>query len=268
RRGLEGAMMFGTGTDAGPRRPEPGQTIAAACPGLPWTGRGHPNFSGFPGGARVGYTCYVWGSRPIPDPSAKRLYGWNRKPGERIVAAFPRAGSGTVGALRENAPLAAFMSASEGYHAAGEAGFGSMGADFWDVLSRDSKEINPYSRAFNVIGRYVESHYGQVYLGNSCAAVLAPGPDGAVPTVRFMAIRLGAQIAEARVFVERALLDPARKAGMSAELAERARKLLDERTRAIIRGVSSNWVEFDGFDWQDRDDRLYELCAGIARSNP
>ena len=59
--------------------------------------------------------------------------------------------------LGDRTRLANYYIALEGYHAAGYRGFGSMGADYWNVLGKDAKHRNPYSKAANIIGRYVES---------------------------------------------------------------------------------------------------------------
>ncbi len=48
-----------------------------------------------------------------------------------------------------------------------------------------------------MIGRYAESHYGQVYMGNSTPSILDPGLDGALATLRFEMVRAAAQLAEA-----------------------------------------------------------------------
>jgi hypothetical protein len=60
--------------------------------------------------------------------------------------------------------------------------------------------------------------------------MLAPGPSGAVATERFEALREGVQICEAMLFLQRAL-DGGK---LSAALAERANKVLDDRARAFV----------------------------------
>jgi hypothetical protein len=258
KHGVEKTMMFGTKTDAGPRVPQPMQTVAAAAPEVKWITRGHPAYSG----PNIGYCCHVWGAPHIPDPSRERRYGWKNP---ELIGAFPRAGNNTVAPLRNGTALAAYYVSLEGYHAAGHRGFGSMGADFWEVLGKDSKQRNPYSKAANLIGSYYESHYGQVYMGNSSPAILAPGPDGAWPTLRLEMVRAAAQLAEARVYLEEVLTDAKRKALLGDDLAARTQALLDERTRAMIGACyQSGFAWFVGSGWQERDDRLYALCAEVA----
>ena len=263
KRGLADAMMFGVSTDAQPDEAVI-EDLKAVAPDVPWISRGHvrpSNLYGVP----VGYVCDVWGSPVAPDPSEERRYGWQNP---WLRATFPRAGSNTVGAMRPWAPLAMWYVSLEGMSAAGIRGFGSMGADFWDVLRSDDPLRNPYGGGWihNIIGRYPESAYGQVYMGNSSPYVLGPGPDGALPTVRFEMIRAAAQVTAARTFVEKALLDPDRKAGLGPELAGRAQKLLDERARAVLWARKGGWLWFPSSGWQQRDDALYALCAEVANS--
>jgi hypothetical protein len=170
--------------------------------------------------------------------------------------------------MRPWAPLPMWYISLEGMHAAGIRGFGSMGADFWDVLKADDLLRNPYGGGwiYNIIGRYPESAYGQVYMGNSSPYVLGPGPDGALPSVRFEMIRAAAQLAEARAFIEKALLDADQKARLGTELAARAEQLLDERTRAIRWARNNGWLWFPSSGWQERDAKLYALAAEVAAS--
>jgi len=58
-------------------------------------------------------------------------------------------------------------------------------------------------------GRYPESAWGQLNLNYGVPRVLGRGKNGAVPTVRSEAFREAQQELEARVFVEKALLDAA-----------------------------------------------------------
>lgn len=261
KRGLEQAMMFGVSTDAQPVKAVI-EDLRTVAPDVPWISRGHirpSNLHSQP----TGYVCDVWGSPVAPDPARERRYGW-RETWLRVT--FPRAGSNTVGAMRPSAPLPMWYISLEGMTAAGIRGFGSMGADFWEVLGHKDQR-NPYGGGWirNIIGRYPESAYGQVYMGNSSPSVLGAGPDGAVPSVRFEMIRAAAQLTEARIFLEKALLDPGAKAKLGPELSERVQQLLDERTRAVLWTRNNGWLWFPSSGWQARDDRLYALCAETTR---
>ena len=74
-------------------------------------------------------------------------------------------------------------------------------------------------------------------------------------------IREGAQDLEPRVFLEKALLDPARRARLGEELAGRCQHLLDERVRAIIFAKAS-WRFFSIS--QDLRADLYALASEVA----
>jgi hypothetical protein len=253
---MEGSLMVGVGGDCLPKK-EAVEDLKAVVPEAKWVVQSHgraDNLFGQP----VGYLADVWGSPIAPDPAQKRLYGW-KTPFLRTT--FPREGSSTVMPVRTFSPLVQYRVALEGMSAAGLHGFGRMGADFWDVLDPKDPLRSTYSRSLNLIGRYPESNWAQLYLGNSTPHVLAPGPQGAQPTVRFEMIRQGAQDLEARIFLEKALLDHAMRAKLGEDLAQRCQQLLDDRVRAVLLGRTS-WLFFAG--GQERLEKLYALAGEAA----
>jgi hypothetical protein len=255
KRGLEGSLMVGVAGDSQPNR-DAVEDLKAVAPEAAWVMQSHmraEQLSGQP----VGYLADVWNSPVAPDPAARRLYGWQAP---RLRVTFPREGSSTVAPIRTGAPLAQYRAALEGMSAAGLRGFGRVGADFWDVL-RPQDAKSTYSHAKNILGRYPESNWQQLYVGNSTPYVLGAGPDGAVATARFEMIREGAQDLEARIFLEKALLDPALRGRLGEELAGRCQALLDERVRAILVGRTS-WLFFGGDE--ARRERLFALAAEAA----
>ena len=254
--GMAGSLMVGVAGDSQPKK-DAVEDLKAVAPEARWVVQSHgraDNLFGQP----VGYLADVWGSPVAPDPAQQRLYGW-KTPFLRTT--FPRAGSSTVMPLRTWAPPVQYRVALEGMSAAGLHGFGRMGADFWDVLEPTDPLRSTYSHSLNLLGRYPESNWAQLYLGNSTPYVLAPGPEGALPTVRFEMIREGAQDLEARIFLEKALLDPAMRAKLGDGLAQRCQQLLDERVRAVLLGRTS-WPLFAG--GQERLARLYALAGEAA----
>jgi len=255
-RGMEDSLMVGVAGDSRPNK-DAVEDLRAVAPKAKWVMQSHMRASQI-FGQPVGYLADVWNSPVAPDPAVKRLYGW-KAPGLRTT--FPRAGSSTVSSVRTFSPPVQYRAALEGMVAAGLHGFGRMGADFWEVLDAKSPFRNMYSRRLNILGRYRESQWAQLYLGNSTPYVLAPGPDGALPTVRFEMIREGAQDVEARVFLEKALLDDALRAKMGDHLARRCQKLLDDRVRAILIGRTS-WRLFAG--GRERLEQLYALAGEAA----
>jgi hypothetical protein len=256
KRGLDGSLMVGVAGDSVPKK-DAVEDLKAIAPEAKWVVQSHgrtDNLFGQP----VGYLADVWNSPIAPDPAEKRLYGWKAP---WLRATFPREGSSTVMALRTPSPLAQYRVALEGMSAAGLRGFGRVGADFWDVLQPQDPLRNTYSHGSNILGRYPESNWAQLYLGNTTPYVLAPGPQGALATVRFEMIREGAQDLEARIYLEKALLDPALRAKLGDDLARRCQELLDVRVRAVLTGRTS-WLLFGGS--RERLDRLYTLAGEAA----
>jgi len=256
KRGLEGSLMVGVAGDSQPNK-DAVEDLRAVAPEAKWVVQAHAQTSKL-FGQPVGYLADVWGSPIAPDPAQKRLYGWKA---EFLRTTFPREGSSTVMAMRTFSPLVQHRVALEGMAAAGLRGLGRVGADFWDVLAPTDPLRSTYSRSLNLLGRYPQSNWGQLYVGNSTPYILAPGPQGALATVRFEMLREGAQDLEARIFLEKALLDPALRARLGDGLAQRAQQLLDDRTRAVLLGRTS-WLLFAG--GQERLERLYALAGEAA----
>lgn len=250
KRGMEGSLMVGISGDSIPSKPAV-EDLKAVAPDVRWVGQAHGKTSSLYGNP-VGYYAEVWASPIPPDPADRRLYGW-KNPGLRL--SFPRVGSGLL--IRTPSPLAHYRAASEEASTAGIRGFGRVGADFWDVLEIPNKT---YGRGRNLIAHYPESDWGQLYLGNSTPYVLAPGARGPLATARFEMFREGARDMEARVFLEKALLDPDMRARLGEDLAGRCQQLLDERVRAILIGRTSLFFA----SGQERLEKFYELAAEAA----
>ncbi len=88
-----------------------------------------------------------------------------------------------------------------------------------------------------------------------------PRAQGALATVCFEMIRQGAQDLEARIFLEKALLDPDLRAKLGDGLAQRCQQLLDDRVRAVLTGRTSWLLLSSG---QARLEKLYALAAEAA----
>jgi hypothetical protein len=103
------------------------------------------------------------------------------------------------------------------------------------------------------------------------ASLLAPGKEGPLSGQRFEMIREGAQEAEARVFVQNALLDEAARAKLPAELADRANKLCNKRTRTFRHfseyylGGATEFFMSDEF-WRQPSLELYQMAAEVAKA--
>ncbi len=208
----------------------------------------------------VGYLSHVWGVKFAPDPDApdrytkqSRYYGWRQ---EFRKTVFPREGAGAIlPPLHGDAPLGTYRMIGEGMLVADYRGFGRVGADFWDV------PIGDKGARRNIVGMYV--NWAQLNLTTSTGAVLAPGPQGAIPTARFEMMREGIQECEARIFIERALLDKDLRAKLGDEKAGRFQAMLDERTRLFRTACHTSWDWYAASGWQERAERLYSAAAEI-----
>jgi len=76
-------------------------------------------------------------------------------------------------------------------------------------------------------------------------------------------MREGVQEAEARIVVERALLDKALRAKMGEEKAKEYQDLLDLRTRCYRTACKGSWVWFAGSGWLDRNEKLFAMAGEV-----
>ena len=103
--------------------------------------------------------------------------------------------------------------------------------------------------------RYLATRFpGVLSLGVSTCDLFWPDPDGPLPTVRMENMRDGMQQAEARAFIEEAILE--KKIG--GDLAKRCQEVLDERT---------NRIRFIGdLDWAQLNVTLYQCAVEVAKA--
>lgn len=252
------------------------QDLAAVAPGVKWVAHAHGRYDqihGVPTGLQVS----VWGLFGLRDPSEPckwewqkpRYYGWQRK---FPLASFPRYGSiyGNAFSIRYRLPrgslglcrsLAEVAIASQGQpkFSPGCSGFDRVGADFWPVLAGTRG-------ATSLCGRYPESSWGALNLNFATPSLLAPGTEGAVGTIRLENMREGLQETEARIFIEKALVD-ARTRARLGDLADKAEALLDARVRGFLaatRNKGAGWAPWSEGDWQERSAELYGTAAAVA----
>ena len=269
-RGLEKSLMVGIASDKRPEK-DAVQDLAAASGGAPWVIHTHPLASGLYG-QPVGYCTVVWGVWGPPHPSTERCRGWQNP---RLVAVFPRYATAPTGeGLRVNSATTLYRIAMERCLTAKGSpgaktrglmrGIGRCGADFWPVLPAK------YGRKKPLCGRYpASSHWHGGWLHNSTPSVIAPGANGPIATVRFEMLREGIQETEARIFIEKVLADPAKKAALGAALAARCQQALDRRVIAHIRAMSGyaahlplKWYEGSGLTAAAA--KLYALAGEVS----
>jgi len=219
----------------------------------------------------VAYNSVVWGGS-IPDPRQKRLYGWRQNP-DHLIMNFNRAGTECL-VLNGFPPPWSYRMWMESTLACGRNGNGRVGGDYWHIGAKfigggraNSEAVGGSSGT--LFGIYLASCVGQVGLGNSTTDLFGPGPNGPVPTVRLENAREGIAEAEARIFIEKALLD--KDSPLPAELAKKCQDLLDKRTN-VLRMWAIGAARIAPYLWQQRARRLYdaagEVKRALARSRP
>ena len=93
------------------------------------------------------------------------------------------------------------------------------------------------ARAGFVYARYPENNWSNLDILDW---TLAPGPDGVVSTARLENLKEGTQECEARIVLEEALVDDAKKARIGVDLAKRCQDALDEHHRAMWKTIWGN----------------------------
>ena len=249
RRGLEKTMMLGIVSDILPDKQD-ATFWKDVSGGLPWAIHSHgrlplkfliPGTMGLHKIADVSYAAYVGLVTFNVNPEKGRLYGW-RNPA--LFASYLRGGALNRASTLDVREYPLFNITG------GQRGGGRMGADLWPAV-RDKKG----KRAGAVYARYPENNWRNLDLRDW---FLAPGPDGPVATVRLESLKEGLQECEARIFLEDALLDAAKKAKIGAELAQRCQDALDEHHRAMWKTV---WTK-------EEDLQKLDTISSLGRSPP
>ena len=286
QRGLEGAMMIGLMSDDWPSKAE-SEFYAETSGRLPWVSHSHMGIpdngkisygsGGVPGGRRtldisymkVGYHSAVMNDNMADnDPPTGSNYGWKLS---TIVAYQPRYETG--------------QTSSRWYHlmemniAGFQRGVARGGADFWGLKDNRGRRVG------NAGELYPHSLWRNLDIPWH---LLAPGPDGPVATQHFEAFRAGLQACEARIAIERAMVDPALKARLGDDLANRCQALLVRRTQDMMKactclglctatrqdvtatgfvvrqGSMAGHGWFAGSGWEVRERDLFALAGQVA----
>ncbi len=137
---------------------------------------------------------------------------------------------------------------------AGYRGQGRIGADFWHVLLPGE---TVESEMDNRVG--CSGWTGNLKLNCSSCAMLAPGPDGAISTARFEALRESLQDCEARIAIEKALADVGLRKRLDADLIKRCTAELAKRAKIIDH---RNGPE-PGRPWGPLSRELFNLAAHV-----
>ena len=230
KRGLDKTMMLGLMPDAWPSKEE--VTFWKGISGdIPWAIHGHAGArdsvlvgnKGLYKVSDIGYAAFVYDLIYNVNPDKGRMYGW-RQPS--LLTSYTRMGAVNYSSSLEMRQFPAFAITG------GQRGGGRMGGEFWPAM-RNSKGI----RSGAVWARYPENNWRNLDMSDW---LLAPGQNGPVSTARLESLKEGVQVCEARIFLEDALLDDARKAKLGADLAKRCQDALDVHHRAMWKTVWNN----------------------------
>ena len=203
-------------------------------------------------------------------PMWKPKYGWRDRSFPFYMLAASRSRSPTwdndhcanVNRLRV-APEAVLLSQAGGYT---WQGFGSWGADFWG---------NEWYSIAGGAGN-AGATFANCGLSESTALwMVGPGEAGPVPTCRLRMMQEGLQEAEARIFVQNAVLDGEAKLG--PDLTKRARELCDNRTRMFTYMANFRYNDGEGSTprlrlipdaavWDDDAVKLYRMADEVAKA--
>jgi hypothetical protein len=290
KRGWDKTVMLGLHTDAWARKATV-QFFNDILPGTPWVVQSHDGFEGklMHDLVPIGFQTRVWGTKygdnnlvgrqgmevkpALGVEVDGRLYGWRR---QELVAQYERT------PYLKDFPAVRWRFYVETQTTGDQRGVGRLGADLWPVLKNKNGE-----RQGLVWSRYPESDWRNLCIYNY---LLAPGPKGPGTTTRFEAFREGLQEAEARIAIEKALLDPALAAKLGPDLVKKCRQSLDARLARMFQMMSNlqmigggndagsqyatgwRWaggpygqVAFIGSGWQQRTEELYALAGEVAR---
>ena len=135
------------------------------------------------------------------------------------------------------------------------AGFARQGVDKWPVVNPHRQDAGARRMVHGTGG------WGNLYR-HKVRALLAPGPEGALPTVRFEMMRQGLQDTEARIYLERALRDEAKRELLGDDVATAFHEL--NEAEWAWRRAYEGYVP--GTDWAERQERLYALAARAQES--
>ncbi len=261
KRGMESALILALSGDKRPTK-DVVETWKQLLPGTPWASHSHGLYLDLHG-VPCGFAGKVYGMSFGVDPDIERTYGW------KVEAPVIQACRDYTA---QNA-LAMFRLLPESNIQGKQRGMGRLCADFWPVPLRDARGE---THMRTIIGRFGLNHWVNLRLYPN-SQWLEPGPKGAVSTVRFEMLREALQECEARIFIEKALLDEEAKAMLGEKLARRCQALLDERTRCNLWGqpglmyvrlplpggqLGPHW--FAGSGWQQRSEKLYTAAAEVA----
>ncbi|KKM00225.1 hypothetical protein LCGC14_1806580, partial [marine sediment metagenome] len=261
KRGMADSMLFGLIGDNRPTK-QAMDDIGAGSPGTKWAAHSHyyvTKWRGYP----IGMASSLWGIGCVPvDPDQGYGYGWNNP---FWLVYYPREMSASSPLVDYRTKVETWMGARsrslQAYaKAKGARGLGRLGADFWRVIKDYRGNLKD-----SLAGRYPESYWGQLNMNYCVPRLLGKGPNGPLATIRYEAFRENIQEVEARIFIEKALLDPKAAAVLGDDLVRRCRIVLDERIRMALHAAGEGLVWFVSSGWDERAAKLFRLAAEVDK---
>lgn len=260
KRGIEDSLVFGLIGDHRPTKLAM-DDICNAVPEAEWAVHSHyycDKWQGYP----MGLTVALWGVGYTPsDPSRGLSFGWSN-PHKLLYYPREMSLSGST-PVEYRVKLENYVGALRGrggiQRGSGVRGLGRLGVDFWNVL-KDARGRPEGTLA----GRFPEAAWGQLNLNFGVPRLLGRGRNGPVPTIRSEAFREAVQELEARVYIEKAILDDDAPRILGSELMARCRETLDERIRVFREAAGEGEAWFISSGWRERAERLFGLAAEVA----
>ena len=266
--GLEKSMIFGLIGDSRPTKIAM-DDITSGVPNAKWAVHSHHYCNRWQG-YEIGMCCALWGIHlNIVDPEKGHGYGWQNP---FWLAYYPREFSLHSSLVEHRYKLEMWLGAFSLFEMKHKGksrtarGLGRIGADFWKVVKDRRGRL-----VATLAGIYPESYWGQLNLNYCIPHILGKGKTGPLATVRSEAFREGIQEAEARVFIEKAIVLKDRRAKVGEELAKRCRAMLDDRIRMVnragqprkdqtgikpLKGLPANW--------RQSGEKLFRMAAEVA----
>jgi hypothetical protein len=160
-------------------------------------------------------------------------------------------------------PLSLYRTFGEAAMAKGTKGIGRLCLDMWRVYERGEKpgKGDAYNDVFN---SYPHSSIAQ--RRPTISRMAWPGPEGALPTLRFETALEGIQDLEAMIYMSEALAK--QRARLGEGLAAKCERLLDDRRQYLMLA----WLEYakpvtlhpHHYGWRELSRRTYQLASEVA----
>ncbi len=258
-RGIEKKIIWGMTSDKVPTV-ETVNLFRSIDPAIKWSRRGHGRFKDIHG---VPYALQI-------SPSGSSRYTYHLDPGQFTYGwqrVDPCVEIGFCRAARNYFARCRYRMMAEANIGGTQAGHGGWGGDTWPSLRDKRGRV----RGRVTEGRYPASSWRNISIVTN---LLHPGPEGALPTARFLLVREGLQECEARIAIEKAMI-----AGkVSGALAGACKKLIDDRNQKLKAEMPGNWhygeshyenakKEYPAFidgPWQERSKTLFDAAYKVA----